>query len=129
MKKFTSKVQKCITNKNYYILLILCWTIYSGCSTYHVYQIGGTEGRELGNQPGTEWKGETKHSFLWGLVRQDVAIENCKLGDGTRINIEEIKVEKNFGCMIATVATLGLWEPVKISWRCAKPCKITDVLD
>ena len=47
----------------------------SGCYTYHVYQIGGAEGREQGNQPATEWKHKTLHAFAWGLVRQDLAIE------------------------------------------------------
>ncbi|GEO10820.1 hypothetical protein SAE01_33160 [Segetibacter aerophilus] len=96
-------------------------TINNGCSTVHVYQAGGPQGREGGNQPGTEWESKPTSTFLWGAIRQDVKIENCVLGDGSRLNIEEIKVEKNFGRIVATVLTLGIWEPVKISWRCAKP--------
>ena len=103
------------------ITLIICLSINNGCTTIHAYQTGGPNGRELGNQPGTEWKTQKSNTFLWGAIRQDVKIENCSLGDGTRINIEEFKMEKNFGSIVATVLTLGIWEPVKVSWRCAKP--------
>jgi Bor protein len=101
-------------------LSMLLLTINS-CTTIHAYQTGGPLGREGGNMPSTEWESKMTHQFLWGAIRQDVVIQNCALGDGTRINIEEFKVEKNFGCMLANVLTLGIWEPTKISWRCAKP--------
>lgn len=93
----------------------------TSCTTVHGYQRGGPQGREGLNQPSTEWESKNSNTFLWGAIRQDVFIENCRLGDGTRINIEEFKIEKNFGRIVATVLTLGLWEPMKISWRCAKP--------
>jgi len=92
-----------------------------GCSTVHVYQATGPDGRISGNQPGTEWESKRVNTFLWGGIRQDVIIKNCTLGDGSRLNIEEIKIEKNFGSMVATILTLGIWEPAKVSWRCAKP--------
>ena len=93
----------------------------SGCSTVHGYQIGGPGGLEGGNQPGTEWESKRVHTFLWGAIRQDVQIENCRLGDGSRLNIEEFKIEKNFGSIMANILTLGIWEPAKVSWRCARP--------
>lgn len=101
-------------------LLALLWTS-NGCATIHAYQIGGPQGIEQGNQPGTEWESKTVNTFLWGAIRQDVKIKNCTLGDGTRINIEEFKIEKNFGFIVANILTLGIWEPAKISWKCAKP--------
>ena len=112
-----------ITEKPPLLTVILFAMILSNysCSTVHVYQAGGPQGREAGNQPATEWKSKPINTFLWGAIRQDVRVENCVLGDGSRLNIEEMKVEKNFGRMVATVLTLGIWEPVKISWRCAKP--------
>ena len=61
-----------------------------GCYRYHVYQVGGPAGIEGGNQPATEWENRTRHSFFWGLIRQDVPTENCTLGDGTRTGIEEV---------------------------------------
>jgi hypothetical protein len=100
----------------------------SGCATYHVYQIGGPDGRELGNQPSTEWESKTLHSLFWGAIRQDLPVDNCKLGDGTRIGIEELRVESNFGATLATILTLGMWRPLRVGWRCAKPPAIRDTL-
>lgn len=113
------------------MLMILCSLfMFSSCSTIHVYQAGNNSGITEGNQPGTEWTdGKRVNTFFWGALRQDVIIEECRLGDGTRLNIEEVKVEKNFGSVIATIITFGLWEPVKISWKCAKPKVITGELD
>ncbi len=91
----------------------------TGCYTYHVYQIGGP--RELGNQPSTEWEYRTLHSFAWGAVRQDLPVDNCKLASGQRVGIEEVKVEDNLAYRVATVVTLGLWAPVRVGWRSAKP--------
>jgi hypothetical protein len=105
------------------IIIVLCVLIFSSnaCTTIHAYQVGGPQGREMGNQPGTEWESKRTNTFLWGAVRQDVQIKNCTLGDGSRLNIEEFKIEKNFGSILANILTLGIWEPAKISWRCAKP--------
>ena len=110
-------------------LVFVCFVPMEGCATYRVYQVGGPEGRELGNQPMTEWESKTLNTFLWGAVRQDLPVENCALGDGTRTGIEEITIEMNLGHRIATIFTLGIWQPVKISWRCAKPVGIRDTLD
>lgn len=101
--------------------LFLILVTGNGCSTIHAYQIGGPNGLEQGNQPATEWESKTVNTFLWGAVRNDVKIDNCRLGDGTRINIEEFKIEKNAGFILANILTLGIWEPAKVSWRCAKP--------
>jgi hypothetical protein len=121
MKKYS------IVHKPFYlfILLIGLASATDSCSTIHVYQVGGPQGREMGNQPATEWESKPSNTFFWGALRQDVRIENCVLGDGSRLNIEEIKVQKNFGGIVATIITLGIWEPVKISWRCAKPKAMT----
>jgi hypothetical protein len=86
----------------------------------HAYKIGGPKGRELGNQPATEWKCQISNTFLWGYIRDDIKIDDA-LGDGTRLDIEELKIEKNFLFALITIITLGIWEPIKISWRCAKP--------
>ncbi|AYB33738.1 hypothetical protein [Chryseolinea soli] len=102
-------------------IFILFSLSHSSCAVTHVYQAGGPDGREMGNQPGTEWESDHTNVFLWGAIRDDVRIENCKLGDGTRLNIEEIKIERNFGHQLAMIVTLGIWQPAKISWRCAKP--------
>ena len=102
--------------KNIGLTLLLAFLMNSGCSTVHVYQAGDN----AGNQGSTEWESKRVNTFLWGAIRQDVIVDDCFVGDD-RIHIEEIKVEKNFGSILATIVTIGLWEPSKISWKCAKP--------
>jgi hypothetical protein len=99
----------------------------AGCATYHVYQVKGP--LEMGNQPLTEWKTKTLHSIAWGAVRQDLPVENCRLGNGTRTGIEEVRVRSNVGTTIATIFTLGFWQPLQVGWRCAKPAPIGGVVE
>jgi hypothetical protein len=98
-----------------------------GCATYHVYQVGGP--LEMGNQPMTEWKTRTLHSLAWGAIRQDLPVNNCKLGNGTRTGIEEVRVRSNFGATVAAILTLGFWRPLQFGWRCAKPPGLRGVLE
>ena len=82
----------------------------------------GPGGLQLGNQPASEWsKKKTLNSLFWGLVRQDLRVDDCKLADGTRLGIEEVKIETNPLYATATVLTLGIWVPLDVSYRCAKP--------
>ena len=119
------------TNKRLAVvfLVITLSLLSTGCSTYHIYQIGGADGRELGNQPATEWEKRTLHSFAWGAIRQDLPVENCQLGSGQRLGIEEVKVETNYGYAFISVVTLGIWMPIDVSWRCAKPPVPSGTLD
>lgn len=107
--------------------ILLC-AMQGACYTYHAYQIGGPAGREQGNQPSTEWSQRTLHAFAWGAIRQDLPIENCRLGDGRRLGVEEVKVDTNLGFILVSAATLGLWVPLRVSWRCARPPAAADVL-
>jgi hypothetical protein len=109
------------------LLLPVCCLPNTGCYSYHVYQTGGPEGRELGNQPSTEWTHKTLHSFAWGLIRQDLPAE-CQLGSGQRLGIEEVKIETNLGFVLISAGTLGIWVPVRVGYRCAKPPVPTDIL-
>jgi hypothetical protein len=93
------------------LLVITCSTTVAGCYRYRVYQIGG--------EPSTEWQSRTLHSLLWGAVL--LPVSNCQLGNGQRLGIDEVKIEKNFAESLAVVATLGVWGPVTVSWRCNKP--------
>lgn len=103
------------------IVIILALSMpCSGCYAYHVYQIGGAGGRELGNQPATEWKHKTLHALFWGAVRHDLPVDNCQLVDGERFGIEEIKIDSNLGYLLAAAVTFGIWAPLEVSWRCAR---------
>lgn len=110
-------------------LVLSCSILTTGCYTYHIYQVGGTAGREQGNQPGTEWGHKTLHAFAWGGLRQDLPVDNCQLGSGQRLGMEEVKVDTNLGYLLASVVTLGIWVPLDVSWRCAKPPVPTGTLN
>jgi len=99
-----------------------------GCYTYHLYQIGGVDGREAGNQPGTEWRQATRHALVWGAIRQDVPVDNCRTVAGQRLGIEEVNVRHSFLSVVATVGTLGFWAPLQVRWKCARPAQRVDTL-
>ena len=94
----------------------------TGCATYHVYQRGGTGGYDEGSQPGTQWSEKKRlDALFWGLVREDYIVDQCTLPDGTRVGFDEVQIETNLGYILATVVTLGIWVPIDVSYRCAKP--------
>jgi hypothetical protein len=93
----------------------------SDTSTYLIYQDGGIGDSQPQNMPGTEWKTRNLNSFLWGLIRQDLPITNCRLANGQRLGIEEIRVGRSLSQTVVTFLTLGLWAPARISWRCCRP--------
>jgi Bor protein len=101
----------------------------SAASTYHIYQDLGLGDSQPQNMPGTEWKSKNLNSFLWGLIRQDLPITNCRLANGQRVGIEEIRVGRNFLQALATLLTLGIWAPMRISWRCCRPPSQSGTLD
>jgi hypothetical protein len=95
--------------------------VIGAASTYHIYQDGGLGDSQPQNMPGTEWKSRNLNSFLWGLIRQDLPITNCRLANGQRVGIEEIRVGRSMPQAIAALLTLGIWAPTRISWRCCRP--------
>ncbi|HYI40437.1 MAG TPA: hypothetical protein VE053_08985 [Allosphingosinicella sp.] len=110
------------------LLACLLSVSLAGCSTFHVYQTGGVEDRQPQNMPDTEWVYVKRNSYLWGLVRQDLPVDNCRDGAGNRKGIEEIRVDRTAAQGLASILTLGLWTPLKIGWRCNKLPGVTDTL-
>ncbi len=103
--------------------------LLSAAATYLIYQDGGLGDSQPQNMPGTEWKSKNLNSFLWGLVRQDLPITNCRLANGQRLGIEQINVGRNVLQVLATVLTLGIWAPVRVSWRCCRAPSQSGTLD
>ena len=77
--------------------------LLSAVSTYLIYQDGGIGDSQPQNMPGTEWKSANLNSFLWGPIRQDLPITNCRLANGQRLGIEEIRVGRSFLQVLGTV--------------------------
>ena len=103
--------------------------LLSAAATYHIYQDLGLGDSQPQNMPGTEWKSKNLNSFLWGLIRQDLPVTNCRLANGQRVGIEEIRVGRNRLQVLATFLTLGIWAPPRISWRCCRPPSQSGTLD
>ena len=88
------------------------------CSSCYTYKVGTQA------QAGTEdSKPVTAHAFFWGLIQKPARI-HTPLCDTLRVNgMSEVTVKTNFGYALITVATLGIWCPVQLQWKCSKPCK------
>jgi hypothetical protein len=105
---------KTITNG---IGLILILLLTQSCYHYRV--------SSANFDPSTNYSKKTVHSFLWGAIQKrtngiDVVTDNC---DSLQINkVDEVRVTTNFGYSLINVVTLGIWCPMQIQWKCAKPC-------
>src|SRR5688500_15481868 len=104
-------------------------TRLSALSTYLVYQDGGIGDSQPQNMPGTEWKSKTLKSFAWGLWRQDLPITNCRLANGQRLGIEELRIGRSWPQILLTLLTLGFVAPTRVSWRCCRPMSQSGSLD
>lgn len=95
-----------------YTSLVLLFFTLQSC--YH-YRISTSK-----FDPSTGYQKRTAHSFFWGLVQQHVVATNC---DSLNLNnLDEVRITNNFGYSLLTVATLGIWSPVQVEWKCQKPC-------
>jgi hypothetical protein len=97
--------------------------------TWHIFQDLGFGDSQPQNMPGTEWKTTTLNNWLWGLFRQDLPITNCRLANGQRLGIEEIRIRKSALQVLGTLVSLGIWMPIQISWRCCRPISQSGTLD
>ncbi len=95
--------------------------LFSSCYTYRV----ATQA-----QAGTEVTNTvTAHSYLWGLIQKPPDFIHTPICDSLGVNgMSEVTVKTNFGYALITVATLGIWSPMKVQWKCSKPCKKTGTL-
>ena len=103
--------------------------LLSAAATYHIYQDLGPGDSQPQNMPATEWRSKNLNSFFWGLIRQDLPVTNCRLANGQRLGIEQIRVGRNLLQVLVTFLTLGIWAPTRVSWRCSRPPSQTGTLD
>jgi hypothetical protein len=109
MKKFCSSLPA---------MLALCSLLFFQ-SCYH-YRIS-----TVNKDPSTTYRKKTVNSFFWGLVQKrqngiDVVAADC---DSLKLNsLDEVRVSTNLGYALITVATLGIWSPMTVEWKCPKPC-------
>ncbi len=97
------------------VMIIVITITLNSCYTHRV-STQAQEGTELS-------KTVTSHSLFWGLVQKPAEI-HTPVCDSLGVNgMSQVTVKSNFGYSLITVATLGIWSPVQIQWRCSKPCK------
>lgn len=70
----------------------------------------------------------TTHSYLWGLLKNPKEIHTPVCDSLGSNGMAEVVIKNNFGFALITVATLGIWCPMRLEWKCAKPCKKTEIL-
>lgn len=59
---------------------------------------------------------ETSNAVLWGQKTRPVQADRCRGSNA----LSEVRAETSFGAALATVLTLGFWQPLKIQYLCAK---------
>ena len=72
--------------------------------------------------PSTNSKTETLHNYFWGLSQPYLEAQNCE-GNG----LHQVIVKTNYFYSFATVASLGIWAPIQIEWKCDKDSPTDDI--
>ncbi len=97
------------------IITIVITFFLSSCYTYRI---------TTNAHAGTEITTKTVNAYFWGLLqnpKNGITTPNC---DSLNANgMAEVRVKTNFGYVLITVATLGIWCPMQVSWKCGKPCQ------
>ena len=95
--------------------LLTCITL-SSCYTYRL---------QTHAQAGTEVTTVNASSYLWGILQSPKGGITTPLCDSLEVNgVSVVRVRTNLGYALITVVTLGIWCPMKIDYRCSKPCQI-----
>src|ERR1700712_2488576 len=93
-------------------LLIASSMLFSSCYTYRLATHA---------QPATDQLTTTTihaYSLFWGILNkpQVLMTPNCdKLGVN---GVAEVTIKTNFANAVLTIVTLGIYCPVKVSWKC-----------
>ena len=94
------------------ITIVTSMVLLQSCYHYHI--------STSNFDPATHYEKKMVSSFFWGLAQQNITATNC---DSLKINsLDEVHVKTNFGYALITVVTLGIWCPMTLEWKCAKPC-------
>lgn len=96
--------------RNVVIILIL----FSSQSCYQ-YRVLNTK-----NDPSTEYQQKVVWSYFWGLLNKprNFVVPNCDDNNA----LDEVQFRTNFGYSLIMVASLGIAAPVRVKWKCHKPC-------
>lgn len=59
----------------------------------------------------------TSHAILWGQAVKPIRADQCTATNA----MSEVRVETSLWAALATVLTLGFWQPVTVRYLCAAP--------
>jgi hypothetical protein len=91
-----------------YLVIILLLPPVTGC--YH-YRVIAPE-----PDPATDYESRLAHSLFWGLLQsKDITADDC-LSNA----LDEVRITTNLGYSFISLATIGIWMPMNIQWKCAK---------
>ncbi len=98
------------------IAVALMLLSFSSCYTYKLATHAQPGGDELVST--------TVHaqSLFWGLVNKPQVLRPGPCDALDLPGVAEVKVETNFANVLLTFATLGIYCPMRIVYKCSKPC-------
>ena len=82
----------------------------AGCATHRVVVPLPITGSENASPA------ETSNALFWGQKTKPVQAKRCT---GTNA-LSEVRAETSFAAALATVLTLGFWQPLRVQYLCAK---------
>lgn len=89
--------------------------VFSLQSCYH-YRVLNT----VNDPASVQYHEKVMWSYCWGLVNKP---GNFTVPDCTNSSIDEVRISSNLATSLLTVITLGFVSPVKVEWKCHKPCQ------
>jgi len=102
--------------------LLLCAALLSGCYSVRLSSqaqsatdIGPAQSRRV-------------VSLFWGLLNKPQVVTTPACDSLGLAGVSEVYVRTSFGGALLTVATLGIYHPQRMEWKCAKPCRQTEEL-
>lgn len=65
--------------------------------------------------PATGYHARTSHAFFWGFSEPRIVATEC-----SENALSEVRVVTSLPHALAATATLGLWMPLKVEYKCGK---------
>jgi hypothetical protein len=94
------------------IILVVTFTLQS---CYH-YRVVNT----VNDPASVQYHQKVLWSYCWGLVNSP---ETFTIPDCENSGIDEVRITTSFANSLLTIGTLGIVCPVKVEWKCHKPCQ------
>jgi len=108
MNEMTSPAHRSSPRRHVHLaFLLIILFVSQGC--YH-YRVTVPQ-----PNPATEYEQRTAHVLFWGLLQQDTPASDCVSNA-----LDEVVATTNLGYLVISVATLGIWVPMQVKWRCGK---------